>query len=271
MNVKPFIWLLVPLASNALAQDYNLGVRAQAMGGSGVALATDPEGQFINPAALAQVPNKAMTLSYSRPFGIKEIALASVALGGAFNQMTLGLAVIHFGHAQFEDQTFAFTGALKFTASSRKKETRTLLLGVQSVLRRVQIARYEDRLNWRMHVGLIAPVSKSIAWGAAFGNVLEAGKEKTARAIALGMSYRSPARFIGQFDIFKQTDFPLELRAGGEMLLLAPLMLRVGMSTNPERFTVGIAFHFKPATVHVTTFSHIDLGWTQQYAATIWD
>lgn len=271
MNVKPFIWLLVPLTNNALAQDYNLGVRAHAMGGSGVAFATDPEGQFINPAALAQVPHKAVTLSYSHPFGIKEIALASVAVGAAFDQMTLGLAVTHLGLAQFEDQTFAFSGALKFSMSSRKKETRALLLGVQSVFRRVQIARYEGRMNWRMHVGLIAPVSEAIAWGAALGNVLEAGREKSARAIALGMSYRSPARFIGQFDIFKQTDFPLELRAGGEMLLFAPLTLRVGMSTNPERFTVGMAFHFRPATLHVTTFSHIDLGWTQQYAATNWD
>ncbi len=267
MNVKPFICLLVPLA--AFAQDYNLGTRAQALGGSGVALATDPEGQLMNPATLAQVPGKAVTLSYSRPFGIKEITLSSLAASAALKKIAVGAAMTHLGHAQFEDQAFALSGAYKFVlATTRNKETRALLLGAQSVLRRVEIARYETRLHWRLHAGLIAPLSEFVAWGVALGNVFEVGEE-TGRSLALGVGYRSPSRFIGQFDIFKQTGFALELRGGAELSLLPQLLLRIGMSTNPERFTVGLAFALKPATLHFTTFSHVDLGWTQQYAATV--
>lgn len=270
MNVKPFIWLLMPLAGHTLAQDYNFGTRAQALGGSGVALATDPEGQFMNPATLAQVPGKAVTLSYSRPFGIKEITLSSLAASITLKKISTGAAITHLGHAQFEDQSFAFSGAYKFAlATTRNKETRALLLGAQSVLRRVQIPRYETRWHWRLHTGLIAPLSEYVAWGVALGNVLESGKAASARSMAFGVGYRSPSRFVGQIDIFKQTGFALELRAGAELFLLPSLLLRVGMSTNPERFTVGLALALKPAALHFTAFSHVDLGWTQQYAATL--
>ncbi|MEK7727376.1 MAG: hypothetical protein AAB354_03120 [candidate division KSB1 bacterium] len=270
MNVKPFIWLFVPLAPQVWAQDYNLGVRAQALGGSGVALATDPEGQFLNPATLAQVPGKTVTFSYSRPFGIKEITLSSVAASATVGKMALGVAAVHLGHAQFEDQALQLAGAIKVAMPAmRRQEARAFAVGMQSILRRVQIARYETWISWRVGAGLVAPLSEHVVWGAVVGKVLEVGREKSPRTIAFGVSYRAASRFFGQMDIFKQSDFATEVRAGAELLLLPPLLLRVGMGTNPDRFTVGLALALKPATLHFTSFSHFDLGWTQQYAATL--
>jgi hypothetical protein len=270
MNVKPFIWLLVPLSSAALAQDYNLGVRAQALGGSGVAHATDPEGQFTNPATLAQVPGKAVTIFYSRPFGIKEITLSSVAASAAFGHMSLGVAVAHLGQAHFEDQNFHLALALKLSfPPARGKETKHLLFGVQSAWRRVRVAGYETRNAGQVHAGLIAPISQRLAWGAALSNVLGFGRERPPSSIAFGLSYRSVSRFSAQMDLYKQSRFPHELRAGAELIISGPLLLRVGMATNPDRFTAGLALALKPVTLHFTTFSHDDLGWTQQYAATV--
>ena len=268
MNVKPFICLLMPIT--ALAQDYNLGVRAQAMGGSGIALATDAEGQFINPATLAQVPGKAVTLFYSRPFGIKDLALSSLAASAALKRISFGAAFVHLGLKQFEDQNFLSSFALKIKMPApRGPREKHFLFGVQSALRRVRIAGYESRSAWQMNAGFIAPMSTSLAWGAALGNVFGVGNERSARNMTFGLSYRSSSRFVGQLDLYKQSGFAHELRAGAEMLILNPLLLRVGMSTNPERFTVGLAFALKPVTLHFTSFSHFDLGWTQQYAATL--
>ncbi len=270
MKVKPIIWLLVSLSPQVLAQDYNLGARAQALGGSGVAHAADPEGQFINPATLAQVPRKAVTIFYSRPFGIKEITLSSVAASAAFGNMSIGGAVAHLAQAQFEDQNYQLTFALKVPLpAARRKAAKQFLLGVQSVWRRVRVSGYETRSAGQMHAGLIAPLSQRLAWGAALGNVFGFGTERSPRSMAFGLSYRSASRFTGQIDLYKQSGFAHELRAGAELIILAPLLLRVGMSTNPERFTVGLAFALQPVTLHFTTFSHDDLGWTQQYAATL--
>lgn len=268
MNVKSFICLLVPFT--AFAQDYNLGARAQALGASGVAFATDPEGQFTNPATLAQVPGKTVTLFYSRPFGLKELTLSSLAASASFKRISFGAAFVHLGQEQFEDQTLHFSFALKMKMPApRGPRVKHFLLGLQSALRRVHISGYESRSAWQMNAGLIAPISASLAWGATLGNAFGVGQERSARSMTFGLSYRSSSRFVGQLDLYKQSGFAHELRAGAETLLVAPLLLRVGMGTNPDRFTVGLAFALKPVTLHFTSFSHFDLGWTQQYAATV--
>ncbi len=271
MKVKPFVWMLMLLSSRVVvAQDYNLGARAQALGGSGVACATDPEGQFINPAALAQVPGSAVTLFYSRPFGIKEITLSSVAASTAFGKISFGGAIVHLAQAQFDDQTYQLTLAAKISLlAARRSEAKHFLLGVQSAWRRVRIAGYETLHSGRMNAGLVVPITPRLAWGAVFGNVIGSGREQQPRSLALGLHYRPSTRFTGQIDLYKQSGFAQEIRSGIELALFSPLLLRAGIATNPDRFTIGLAFAFQPVTLHFTTFSHFDLGWTQQYAATL--
>ncbi|NUO81839.1 hypothetical protein HUU05_17345 [candidate division KSB1 bacterium] len=271
MKVKPFVWMLMLLSSRVIvAQDYNLGARAQALGGSGVACATDPEGQFINPAALTQVPGQAVTLFYSRPFGIREITLSSVAASAAFGKMSLGGAVTHLAQAQFDDQSYQFTLAAKVSLpTKRRTAAKHFLLGVQGAWRRIRIAGYETAHSGRMNAGLVVPITQQLAWGAALGNLMGASREQQPRSLALGLHYRPSARFAGQFDLYKQGGFAQEIRSGIELVLFSPLLLRAGMATNPDRFTLGLAFALQPVTLHFTTFSHFDLGWTQQYAATL--
>ncbi len=271
MKVKPFIWLLVLLQSRAmLAQEYNLGARAQALGGSGVARAGDPEGQFMNPAVLTQVPGKAVTLSYSRPFGIKEITLSSVSASATFGKLSFGGAVVHLGQAQFNDHTYLLTFALKpALPTAPGKTAKHFSLGIQSALRHVRVSSYEAQRVWQVHAGLVAPMSQHLAWGAAFGNFIDSGRERLPRSITLGLSYRPSPKFTGQIDLYKQSGFAQEIRGGAELILFESLVLRFGLGTNPDRFTVGLAFALKPVMLHFTTFSHFDLGWTQQYAATL--
>lgn len=271
MKVKPFIRLLVLLHGGVLfAQDYNLGVRAQALGGSGVAYANDPEGQFTNPAVLTQVPGKAVTLFYSCPFGIKEITLSSISASAAFGKMRFGAAVVHLGQTHFNDHTYLLSFAINPSLPAiRGQAARQFSLGIQSALRHVRISSYEAQREWQLHVGLLVPINQQLAWGAAFGNFIGVARERPPRSLTLGLSYQLPQKFTAQIDFYKQSGFAQELRGGMEMTLFEPLVLRVGMGTNPDRFTVGLAFALKPVRLHFTTFSHFDLGWTQQYAATL--
>lgn len=271
MKVKPFIWLLVLLQSRALlAQDYNLGVRAQALGGSGVAFANDPEGQFTNPAVLTQVPGKAVTLFYSRPFGIKEITLSSVSASATFDKMSFSGAVVHLGQSHFNDYTYLLSFAIEPSVpTARGKTAKPFSLGIQSAFRHVRVSSYEAQRTWQLHAGVLAPINQQFAWGAAFGNFIGSGRDRPPRSLTLGLSYRPSLKFIGQIDFYKQSGFTQEIRGGMEMILLEPLVLRAGLATNPDRFTVGLAFALKPVVLHFTTFSHFDLGWTQQYAATL--
>lgn len=271
MKVKPFIRLLVLLPGSVLlAQDYSLGVRAQALGGSGVAFANDPEGQFINPAVLTQVPGKALTLFYSRPFGIKEISLSSVSASAGLGKLSFGAAAVHLGQTYFNDHTYLLSLALKPSLpSARGKTAKHFSVGMQTAFRHVRVSNYEAQREWHLHAGLLATINQQLAWGAAFGNFFRIGKAPAPRSLTLGLSYHPSQKLLGQIDFYKQSGFPHEIRGGMEMTLFEALVLRAGMGTNPERFTVGLAFALQPVRLHFTTFSHFDLGWTQQYAATL--
>ena len=62
MKVKGIVVTLGLCCACAHGQDYALGARAQALGGSGVAHAVDPEAQLLNPALLAELDSWGATV-----------------------------------------------------------------------------------------------------------------------------------------------------------------------------------------------------------------
>jgi hypothetical protein len=110
-------------------------------------------------------------------------------------------------------------------------------------------------------------------WGVKLGNVFNARIGKTVeplpREMSVGLGYMPKPGAVFQLDFYKESGFPLEVRGGMEHRVLSPLSLRMGISTSPDRLTCGLALWLRPAVLHVTAFSHPDLGWTQQYAVTL--
>ena len=119
--------------------------------------------------------------------------------------------------------------------------------------------------------GCVARLSESFAWGAKLGNLFNAklgAAEPLPREMSLGLAYVPKTGAALQLDLYKESDFPLEVRGGIEYRVLQPLALRLGLSSNPDRLTCGMALRLRPLLLHVTAFSHAELGWTQQYAVT---
>jgi hypothetical protein len=274
MKVKGIVVteLLLCCWSFAGSQDYPLGVRAQAMGGSGVAFAADPEGQLLNPALPAERGEWAATVFYSHPFGIREIGLSSLCLRGRLDKIACGAAFIRLAHEYFEDQFYQLTLAHSFSFPN-KRGTARLSCGLQAVLREIHILNYGKARAFVTNFGCVARLSEHFRWGAKLGNFLNArigeAVETLPQEVCVGLGYFPKAGAVFQLDFYKESDFPLEVRGGIEYRVLAPLSLRMGISSNPDRLTCGLALWLRPAVLHVTAFSHPDLGWTQQYAVTL--
>lgn len=256
------------------AQDYPLGIRAQAMGGSGVALARDAEGQYHNPALLAEVGKLNMTLFHSRLFGLKELPLSSVAVAGRLGTVGLGGSAVRLEHDLFREQCFQFALARAWQfRQARSAASSAVALGLQFGLKQTHIMHYERNQTLLVNAGVLAHFNEHLAWGMTAGNLLGASaghtEDRLPRYLSLGLSYAPKTRFAAQFDLYKQSGFSSEWRLGFEAGVLAPLLLRVGINENPDRFTCGVALVTRPLLVQFTTFSHFDLGWTQQMAITL--
>lgn len=276
MKVKGIVSMAALLGwSWASGQDYPLGVRTQALGGSGAAFAFDAEGQLLNPALPAGLEGWSAALFYSHPFGIREIALSSLCLAGGFDKSAFGLALVRLGHENFEDHFYQIALAYDFFSApqSSSRTNSRLALGLQAVWRDLRISNYGRAHALIVNFGSVARWGEHFSWGAKIGNLLNAkfgaAAEPLPRELSFGIGYQPRPGAVLQFDIYKEDGFPLEMRGGVEYRVLAPLSLRLGLGSNPDRLTCGLAVWLRPVIFQATAFSHADLGWTQQYGVTL--
>jgi hypothetical protein len=261
------IGVLLELTGSAWAQDYPIGIRAQALGGAGVAKGRDAESLYQNPALLTEVPGAALTAFYSQPFGLKELRLSSLAGSAQWKRFSFGAALVDFGNDLFRDRMLHLALARSFLPAER------LGIGISAAVRQLRISGYGEDSAILFNFGTQLRLSESLAWGTALTNLFEAEigrkQEKLPRSVCIGFSYSPTAIVTLQMDLYKQSQFPQEWRVGIEVNPLPILLLRTGIGSNPDRLTFGFALRLLKVSLQFAAFSHTDLGWTQQYAVAV--
>lgn len=268
MKVKLFIMLaLIHIETPARAQEFPLGIRAQALGGANVAKGCEAEALLDNPAALANLTGSTLTIFYTNPFGLKELRLNSFSGNLNFAHFASGAAFVDFGTALYRDRRLHLAAARRFLAAQR------LALGLSGVWRQLRISGYGDDNALLLNFGTQFRVSEALRFGSALTNLLDATlgrqKEKLPRSVSFGFAYLPNSALTLQMDIYKQNDFPEEWRVGIEINPFPPLLLRLGTGTNPDRLTAGFALRVFKFGLQFAAFSHTDLGWTEQFAVTL--
>jgi hypothetical protein len=251
----------------ALAQEFPLGVRAQALGGASAAKGREAEALLANPALLTDLPGLTFTAFYSNPFGLKELRLSSFSASANLASLAFGAAVVDFGNVLYRDRWYHLAISRNVLPKQR------LALGLSGALRHLSIAGYGDDSAMLLNLGMRLRLSESLAFGSAFTNLLNAAigrqQEKMPRSVCLGFAYSPAATVTLQTEVYKQNNFPEEWRLGIEANPFPPLLLRTGIGTNPDRLTFGLALRLLTISLQFAAFSHTDLGWTEQFAVTL--
>jgi hypothetical protein len=269
MKVKQIIivMLLCFIDVAVLAQEYPLGVRAQALGGATVAKGREAEALFENPALLAEITKLTLTAFYSQPFSIKELRLSSLAGSMSWSGFAFGLAIVDFGTDLYGDRRYHLAMARSVLSTQR------LALGASGTLRHLHVSGYGDDSALLLNAGIQLRLSESFTLGSAFTNLLNAEigqqPERLPQSTCFGLAYAPTATVMLLMDVYKQNRFPEEWRIGIEAKPLSALILRTGIANNPDRLTFGFALKLFKASLQFTMYSHTDLGWTQQYAITL--
>lgn len=269
MNVKTLsaCAILALVAGRGWTQPYPVGIRTQAMGGSGAAQSQHAEAIFSNTALLADQPGASMILFYSRPFGLREVNLASLALATRVAGFGAGVAMIDFGNEVYHDRYYHAALAKQFG------ENPVFALGCAVQLRHLAIRGYGSTTALGVNVGTAFHLNSKIRGGVFITNINQpevgASREKMPPSAGAGIAYTPRPGWTLQVDFFHELGYNDEVRFGAETRVLPMLLVRLGGASNPDRFSAGLAIELGHAAVQAAANTHSDLGTTQFYAISL--
>jgi hypothetical protein len=79
-----------------------------------------------------------------------------------------------------------------------------------------------------------------------------------------GFGYTFSDKLTLTAEAFKNSEFPMEFRTGAEYKLGKIAYARVGLSTNPARYTFGFGLEMKDFTLDLSSSVHQQLGFSPQ-------
>lgn len=263
-RMKYFISLIFfcfPLSSIHAQQ--LLTPQAQALGGQSVHL-TGTEALFGNPAGLAQLKSWTATAAFERRFLLADLNLMGAATALPTRSGTFSLAAQNFGFEEFRQQTLAL--------GYGRKLSQRLLLGGQLDFYQTQIEEYGNSGLVSFNIGLQAIISEELTLGTQVINpapVEVAAGENLPTVFRAGAAYRPSQNVMAAFELEKDVDFPLRVKAGFAYQAAEVLSLRVGFSSDPGQFHFGIGLNISENLIVDTAIRyHQTLGLTPSVGVT---
>lgn len=256
----------VGLAAPAAAQYAEGGARVLALGRAGVALGQEAWGH-TNPAAWAGLRERRVGLQASQAFGLSELRLATLSAGAPTPVGTVGLAARSYGFSE-RRETRVIVGLGRPLPIS---PSRRLDVGVSVGYESAATEGYDSVGAVLLSAGVQSELVPGLRGGLAARNLLGLGRSDeddlrysaaTVPGLTVGLAYAPSERALLVLDADQDLDFGLSIRAGAEVLPVEALALRVGVSTEPVRFTAGAGVRVGGLRADVAVERHETLGLT---------
>ena len=250
----------LPAAAPLAQTSMEGGARAAALGGAATALEGDAWGE-ANPATWATLPGRAVSFFATEAFGLDALRLGAAQYVEPTSLGAFAVGVRTFGFEAYRETR----GALGYARGFAFDSVRTLAVGVSARYEQLAIEGFGSTGAVALSVGWLARVLPDVLVGFHATNLNRAelaGREALPRTFALGAAYRPVPALQVLLDAYKDIDFPVSIRGGLEVLPVPALALRVGITTQPARFTAGAGVRLGRIAADVAAERHEALGWT---------
>ncbi|MEO0557270.1 MAG: hypothetical protein AAF170_03700 [Bacteroidota bacterium] len=265
--------LTLAAAAPALAQLAEGGARRLALGRAGVALGGEAWG-VANPATWATLADRRLALEGSQAFGLADLRLgaASAAVPTSFG--TLAVSGRSFG-GSVHRETRVVAGIARPLALSR---VRALDVGLAVGVESASTEGFGSASTVLLDAGVQGDLLPALRLGLSARNLLGLGRGaetdlqrsvSTVPTLAVGLAYTPSDHAVLVLDALQDLDRGLSMRAGAEARPVDVLALRVGVSTQPVRYTAGLGVLAGPARVDLAVEQHETLGLTPAFGVEV--
>jgi hypothetical protein len=281
-------WTLIAtiVATSAMAQVASYGIipypRSSALGSSYAGIADDPGAAFLNPAGLARVQGIEASLSYQRPYGLSffdEFAGAVVLPMNQYGVAALSMQNFSVNY-QGNDLSAERAMALSYATTVLKDIHTSLAFGATAKWLYWKLGdtvpdasgnpvSLGQASTFGLDVGVQATLWRRTRVGAALVNVNnptlgDPTPHDLPQIFRAGISYEpypSVATVIGAERILGQD---VEFGGGVEAWVFPELALRMGITSNPNRFTAGFGLRIRQIGLDYAFLTHPQLPSTHQ-------
>lgn len=235
-----------------------LGARSIAMGKTGVSL-KGIDALLNNIAGLSNISSLSGLIAAEQRFASEDLQSLAAGVALPTNSGTFGLNIQHFGFDLYNEQRLGVFYARKLLPN--------LSIGAQFLLHNTQIEEYGNKLLPSFDLGLQLNVTDQITVGANIFNPIRqeiVADEFLPTIMRLGVSYQSSDKVIFVLEASKDIEYPVQVNAGIEYMVIEQLFLRTGISTEPTLWSFGVGYYMEASRlqIDISASNHQFLGFT---------
>ena len=234
-----------------------LGARDVSLGGAVTALPNDPWAVFENPAMLSD-SDRSVSFYAMRYYGLKELTDYAVNLTFPTKKGVVGAGGHTYGGRLYRKSRFRV---------ALMEKVQGIRLGIALNYTAIHFAApYGSSGALGFNIGLGAQLVEGLWLGAKAVNINDPhyrnDPDPLPRSLSVGVSYNLANNVLLTSGVYKDVDFPVSFRGGLEIKLIRFLQMRVGVTTEPVTFALGVGIHNRTWKVNFVTQNHQVLGWS---------
>lgn len=265
-NVRHFLLLCLWCISPGLRAGGGnppLGARAAALGGASVCL-SDVWSAGNNPGTLGHFDRFAAGVAYESGYFMPGTGLKTMVASLPAGRGTVGLMASSSGYKSFSDNRLGLAYAMPLADYLR--------IGVRVGYLQTRIGDiYGSRSTVVAEVGLLATPAENVRFGVHLYNpnrakMADFDDERVPTTLRIGGQYIFSEKVSAVLELDKDTDLPLNARAGVEYNPVEQVFVRVGLATLQGCFAIGMGYKWKTFRADVAATWHQDLGYSSGVA-----
>jgi len=230
-------------------------VGGRAFGVSGAAVTyQDVWAQYHNQAALASLKAINVGLGFQNAFFVKELSTKSLAFALPLKSGVFGVNYYYFGYPKFNENKIGLAYA--------KALGKRISVGIQLDYLYTQIeGEYGQQGVAAGEIGVLAEPIDNLLIGAHVFNLWNAKRksyenEYLPTIFKIGASYRLYEIALLSVEVEKDLELEPIFKTGLEFEVIENLYFRTGISTNPNIFSFGIGYVYKPFEINIAFSKH---------------
>lgn len=237
-----------------------LTARSQALGGTAT-FAQNADAALANPAGLVGVENWFASASFERRYLLADLDFIGVAGGFSTASGSFGFAIEQFGFAEFKQQEISI-------GYGRKLSTK-LSIGGKVKYHRIDINEYGSENAIGFELGLQARLSKELLIGTHLLNPIPTNRvslDDFASIFRVGAAFIPTEKVMVGFELEKDIDFPVRVKAGVEYGATERFDIRAGFSSEMGQVHFGFGLDVsEQISIDTAIRYHQTLGMTPTF------